>query len=320
MLFMKEKRAVVPQEGRLARVGPDDLKGSNIQKAVLNDCLTHSWSIFPWSGGVAVGLVGVVALSPAVVGVGVGLLFIGSSTFIWNYVVNGENRAIEKVNTLRQLRRQQSVTDLGDLAELCSQAGFTDGANKAGQIKEAFGHLVAYLHEKSGVAVDGWRVLAEDTFKQGFATLADALDVFKAIESVDVAQLQGEIKGFNTELAKLDATSVRARTLKLSIQDHQKRIDLVETNKDQLAELLQRTDEIEAAMQEAMLKLASMGNRGSTSLLDDGGGPAQRLRSAVDAAKRVEERMRGKSDAETAALRSQYIDAAREDSNSNINS
>jgi hypothetical protein len=311
MLFSsQDTRAGAPQEGHV-RVSPDDLKGANIQKAVFNDCLQHSWSIFPWSGGVAVGLIGVVALSPAVVAGGVGLFFVGTSAFIWNYVVNGESRAIEKVNTLRQLRRQQAVTDLGDLAQKCLAAGFTEGAYQASHLQEAYGHLLAHLHEKSGNLVDSWRVLAEDTPKQGFATLSFALDVFKSIQSVDVRHVSTELLILERELAGLDEKSVRARTLKLSIQDHKNRLELIETNKDQLAELLHRSEEIEAALKDALLKIASMGNSDTASFLDTEGGAAQRLRSAVDAAKRVEERHRGKSDAETAALRSEYIDTER---------
>jgi hypothetical protein len=293
------------------RVSLEDLKGENIQKAVLKDCLLSNWSIFPWATGVAVTMVGVVALSPAAVGGGALLFFVGSAAFIYNYVISGESRAVEKVNSLRALRHAQTISDLGFLSMRCREAGFKEGAAKADQLQLAYNHLQEYFLRKDGAAVEGWKSLAEDTFKQGLASLTNALDLYKAIKSVDLDQLAAEAAAYKKERGTLDKDSPRARTLKMAIKDRAERAAFVETNKDQLAELLLHAEEIEAALQEALLKLAAMGNQDPASFLDSDGGSAQRLKSAVDAAKRVEERLRGQSDAETAALRSEYIDAGR---------
>lgn len=300
-----------PKDAPPPRVKPEDLIGGNVSKAVLHDCLQEDWSLFPWAGGAAVAIVGGVALSPVVVGTGVGLLFVGTATFIWNYVVHGERRAVEKVNYLRQRRRAQDVEDLAALAKKCRINGFNEGASKASDLKLNYGKLVAYLVERSGGSVEAWRVLADDTFKQGYATLVRALDVHNSIESVNVEQIKSELNILKVELGTLDPASSKARNRQASIVDHQSRLDLVETNKEQLAELLQNIDGIATSLQEALLKIAALSDRGPEDFLDADGGAAMRLRENLDAAKRVEQRLRGLSDDTSARLRSEYAEAGK---------
>jgi hypothetical protein len=293
------------------RVNLEDLKGGNIAKSVFQDCLQEAWSIFPWALGAGVGILGIVAHALAFVGLGIGLLFVGTATFIWNYIVHGERRAIEKVNYLRQRRRDQDVEDLAAVAKKCRLNGFNEGASKANDLKVNYGKLVAYLVERSGGSVDAWRVLADDTFKQGYGTLVRALDVHNSIESVNVEQIQTELTILKAEFSALDPASSRARNKKASIDDHQSRLDLVETNKEQLAELLQNIDGIATSLQEALLKIAALSDRGPEDFLDADGGAANRLRENLDAAKRVEQRLRGLSDDQSAQLRNEYMEAGK---------
>jgi hypothetical protein len=258
-----------------------------------------------------VGFFGLVALNPITVAVGLGLAFLGTSAFVWNYVINGEKRAVDRVQMLREIRRQQVVSDFDRLIASCQSAGFPAGAIKAASLCEAYGHLLEYLRQRSGSTVDSFRVFAEDTFKQGFSILKRELDIFNAIKSVEIDQVSGDIQLMNRQLAKLDENSPRAHTIRLQIAEYQRRIDLVTQEKDQLSELLVRSDEIEGALQETLIKLAGMSQSDPSQFLDDDNGAVQRLRTAVEAAKRVEERLRGGSDAETTALMKEYAGADR---------
>lgn len=298
-----------PAAAKQVRITPDDFKGSNVSKAVLSECVQHPATILPAAGSV-VAIVATVAIAVTPVGVGlaVGLAFASVSAFVWNYVVNGEQRAVVRVNQLRELRRGQMVTDFDDLAQACLAAGFKDGSSKAASLKQSYLNLLQYLQAHAGTSVDSFRFLAEDTLKQGLQTLTQALDMFKAIGAVDVNQLRAEVSGFDSELAKLAADAPRAKTVQLSIEEHNNRIELVRKHQDQLAELLQHADEIEAALQQTWMELTALGQQDPATMLSDGGDAASRLKSTVEAARRVEESLRGNS-ASDAALRSKYLDA-----------
>jgi uncharacterized membrane-anchored protein YhcB (DUF1043 family) len=293
------------------RITADDFKGENVQKAVLSQSLGSPATLFPWAGSA-----GMVAWSfiagPTEVSVmaAIGLAVAGAIGFVWNYIINGEHRAAAHVQTLRNQRRQQVHSELDAIAAEAESIGFPEGTKQAKQLTAAYENLVKFLGEQAAsLNVDQFSVLAEDTFKQGVAVLAEALDMFKAVQSVDKGKLAQELLKWRRDASRA-GEDARSKTLQAQIDQNQRRLDLLRERTAQIEDLLARSDGIQLALQSTYMELVDMEHRDPTELLSNDGGAATRLKGAVDAARRVETKLRGDETPEEKASNEEYLRAA----------
>ena len=265
----------------------DDFKAEAVQGAVMKESIQHPGTIYPLAGsGLALAWSLLIAPTPASVGLAFGLAFVGASAFVYNFVVKGPERAARHVTRLREMRRQYTDSMLSQLANDCFKQGFSLGRKEANDMRLAWRQLADYLEEnKTGVASDRFRILAEDSCHQGVSVLEQALSIFKAMRSIDVDSLNRELFVLRQHLAALDERCSQAKTLHIQIDSHLKRLHLYEQSKERLEQLLAEANEIELALQSTYLELADLGNQSIDEFLSEGGGASNRLVSAVEAAR-----------------------------------
>lgn len=288
---------------------PEDFTGAAVEKAVLKESLQHPATIYPLAASaLALSWTMIVAPSPASLGLMLALAFTSASSFVYNFVVKGPERAQNYVNRLRELRRRCEVQSLDQLTVSFNRVGFSEGAKEAQELKAAYEQLANYLAQSSQLpSVDRFSVLAEESLRQGVRTLQQALYVFTAMESVDMESLQAELARWQRRLSKLDPNSTEAKTIKQQIDSHNKRIELCNHSDEKLSQLIAESNEIETAMQTTYLELVDSGNQNLDDFLREDGSAVSRLNQAVEAAKRVEQRLRG-DDEEEEARQQKYLE------------
>lgn len=295
-----------PQPGKKPQA--EDFTGAAVSKAVLKESLEHPATIYPAAGSaLAVAWTLMVAASPTSLAFALGCAFVGASSFIYNYVVKGPDKATAYVAKLRELRRQHALIELEAFALECSKNGLVEGAKSARELKTAYLHLTDYLQShKDGIGAERFASLAEDTFQEGMRILGQALAVYKAVEITDVAVLAKEVERWKKQLEGMDPKNPSVRALTMQIEANQRRITIDEQQQNELVQLFAQANEIESALQTTYLELIDLQNHNIGNTFNEEGGAASRLKSAVDVARRVEQRLRG-DDSEDQEKRDKYV-------------
>jgi hypothetical protein len=276
------------------RPAPEDFTPEAIQRAVLAETLQHPATILPWAGSVVAGvwtlLMG--ATPESVIALMTGL-FAGTAAWVVNFYIRGDERARSHVEKLRALRRDHDVESLEELVENCVSANFKQGAKEAAELKQAylkFGEFLSGRPRRSDdLQSQRLSVLAEDTYREGRAILAKALQVFKALQSVNVEALKAERNELQRKLKNCKKTQVKSFEQQLEVQ--QKRIELYEKQEGLLEQLITESNELEAALETAYLEAVDLVAH-DAELTTWQSGAGLRLERAVEAARRAEERLR----------------------------
>jgi hypothetical protein len=299
---MQDKPARTPKEA--------DFSGKAVTGTVLKESIEHPATIYPLAcSALALGWTVMIAASPVSIGLSFGLAFVGASSFVYNYVVKGPERVALHIAEMREARRGQSIDHLGDLVATCERAGLHEGAKEASELGTAFIQLMRFFDErKQDVTTEKFRQLADDSFKQGIATIEHALATHKAMAAINVRALQDEVSSWQKELKRLDPESSRAKALSKQVESHQRRLELHSRGMDKLTQLLADSNEIESALQSTYVELVDLGNEDMQDFLREDSSASSRLRNAVDVARRVEQRLRGGEDAEFEAKKNKYLD------------
>lgn len=292
----------------------DDFKNESVHNSVLKDALQHPATIYP--AVLALGALFwtvVIAASPVSIGVACALAAASAIGFVWNYVVRGEKKSQEYVAKLREQRAAHELYSLDELKKQCELAGYPEGAKEVIELKTAYANLTGYLkQQKSDAALERFRILAQDCFRQGISVLEKALDLFKALSTVNTKTLKKEIADWKREKElRNDDNSQASRALDTQIAAHESRLEKYDQSLERLGELIAEVNNIESVLETAHLELVDLGSKDPAAILSDDSGAATRLKTALTAARRVEERMRGQ-DAEDSARRDKYQKAARE--------
>lgn len=304
------------QSQRTPKPSVDDFSGAAIDRAIRKQALEHPATIYPVVAGAGIGvaMTVMVGLSPLSLGLILGGLFVGGSAFIINYWVNGEARAARHVNQLREQLREAEQQEVVDLSHECDNAGFEEGARHARELTEAYRNLRNYLREtqsrSSGQQFENFRHLAEGTHREGAVVLREALEIFKALQTVDVDALQKEVQGWQKERKKLPQDSETGEALDKRIEANNRRIERCKEREAQLVQLFAQVSNIQTALQTTYLELVDLGKADPTTMLARDGGASQRLETAVEAARRVERKLRGLQDPAEKARDREYLRAS----------
>jgi hypothetical protein len=212
-------------------------------------------------------------------------LFAGTAAWVVNFYIRGDERARSHVEKLRALRRDHDVESLEELVENCVSANFKQGAKEAAELKQAylkFGEFLSGRPRRSDdLQSQRLSVLAEDTYREGRAILAKALQVFKALQSVNVEALKAERNELQRKLKNCKKTQVKSFEQQLEVQ--QKRIELYEKQEGLLEQLITESNELEAALETAYLEAVDLVAHDAE---------LTTWQSGAGAARRAEERLR----------------------------
>jgi len=303
----------------VSKPNPEDFKPGKVAMEVRTDALCHPATIYPLFGsiGAVVCAVAIPVTLPVAASIAtIGILTSGASWY-YNYVLKGEEKVAQRYAYLRQQRRQFEKQELAQLIAACQKAKFADGVSEAQKLDDAYQPLLDYFQEKlatkSIAAIEEFQILAADTYRQGVSVLAKALDVSKALSAVDIEGLEKEIGSWETALRSAKDGSTKAKTLEQQIASNKRRIDRYNERQEQHLELLAQVNGIEADLEITFLEFVDLGNRDISTFVSGEGGASQRLRARVEAARRVEERLRG-NDTEDNERRNKYRQAADQES------
>jgi hypothetical protein len=259
---------------------------------VLRDTLQHPATILPAAlAAVAALWSAAIDLSPASLMAMLGCGFVGAAAWVINYVGRGNTLAEQHVQTLRALRAEYERREVEALALTCNSAGFLAGAKEVQELTTAYQKLHRFLEEQTGqgsTSSERFRVLAEDTYRHGVALLHRALNLFRALQGVDVAALEQERQAWITQQEHEGPSESLAR----NIEAHTKRLDRYHRRQEELRALLAQLNELETALETAYLEVVDLVGQEAGGRLFESGAAAH-LQIAVEAARRVEQRLRG---------------------------
>jgi hypothetical protein len=274
----------------------DDFTPRAVQRAILQDTLQHPATIVPAALATVAALWSVaIDLSPASLLATLGFSFISAASWVINYVGRGDKLVEQHIQKLRALRDDYERREIEDLALACREAGFTAGAKEAQEITNAYRKLQQFLvAQRAGhgnVSAERFRVLAEETYRHGVTILRRALNLFQALQRVDVATLEQERR----EWIRQREQEGRAESLERNIEAHTKRLDRYHQRAEELRALIAQLNELETALETAHLEVVDLVGEAPSK------GPfasdaASHLERAVEAARRVEQRLRGFGD------------------------
>ncbi len=310
----RPKRGSAGRERAGRRPTADDFTKRAVGRAVLTETLQHPLTILPAAAAAVGGLyMGLLGAGPLAFGLTLGSAVVGAGSWIVNYFLRGEAFAERHVSALRDARRDHRHATLATLEASWATTGNIEGVGQARELREAFARLVGYVEEtegaRGGIDLDRLRVLAEDTYDEGVRILRMALETQQALQALDVEKLRRELAIWQTELTSardLGIDDPRLAGHELRIDGHRKRLRLYDERLETLAGLLAQSEVLESALESAYLEVVDLR---SADTLVARGHAAEALERAVDAARRVEDRMRERMTRNPEADRA-YLDAA----------
>jgi hypothetical protein len=271
----------------------EDFTSRAIQRAVLRDTLQHPATILPGALATVAALWSVaIDLSPASLLAVLGFSFVGAAAWVINYVGRGDTLAEQHIQKLRALRADYERREVEELVLACQRAGFSAGTKESQDLTAAYDKLRQFLVEQQAsqghVSGERFRVLAEDTYRHGVAILQRALNLFQALQGVDVDTLEQERQAWLRQRQQEGASE----SLERNIEACTKRLDLYHRRTEELQVLIAQLNELETALETTYLEVVDLvGQEASAGLFESGA--AAHLERAVAAARRVEQRLRG---------------------------
>jgi hypothetical protein len=272
-----------------------------VRRAVLQATLQHPATILPAALAVVTALWSVtIDLSPASLMAILGFGFMSAAAWVINYIGRGDTLVEQHIQQLRLLRDEYERREVDELTLACRQTGFTTGTKEAQELTEAYHKLQQFLVEQQAgqenASIERFRVLAQETYRHGVVILRRALNLFQALQRVDVDTLEQERMGWIQQRAQEGTVE----SLERNIEAHTKRLDRYHQREEELRTLIAQLNELETALETAHLEIVDLVGQAASS------GPlassaASHLERAVEAARRVEQRLRGFGDEDTRA-------------------
>lgn len=271
----------------------EDFTPRAVQRAVLRDTLQHPATILPAAlAAVAALWSAAIDLSPVSLLAMLGFGFIGAVAWVVNYVGRGDTLAEQHILKLRALRAEYERREVEELALACRDAGFLAGPKAAQGLTDAYHKLQQFLVQQQagqgGISGERFRVLAEETYRHGIALLHKALHLFQALQGVEVEALEQERQAW----LRQQQQEGPSESLTRNIEAHTKRLDRYRQREEELQTLIAQLNELETALATAYLEVIDLVGQDASAGLFESSAAAQ-LERAVEAARRVEQRLRG---------------------------
>jgi len=276
------------QKGKQSSVSVESLTDEEaIFKAVRNKCIQSPFTVLPLA------LAGGLLLLTASFGFGFPGVFaafvlgvVGAAAFVYNMWIRGEALTREHIKWMMEQLKEDRHNALGEIAKMCRDIGFSEGAKEAAELSAAYSQYTTFLETRAGAklgsAVSQRLALAESAREAGIGHLRHAAEIHTTLAAVDIGKLRRE----HAEWAKkLGNPMIKQGVLEIQISAHARQIE----RHDQLAlkrdQLLASTNELEAALMNAFMSEAG---RAELSLDKNSDNPATRLFNVVAAAEAAE--------------------------------
>jgi hypothetical protein len=279
----------------------EDFTPRAVQRAVLQETLQHPATLLPAAlAAVAALWSAAIDLSPASLMAMLGCGFVSVGAWVINYVGRGDTLVEQRIQQLLALREAYERREVEDLALACREAGFLVGAKEAQELTAAYHKLHQVLGEQwagqGNAGRERFRVLAEETYRHGVAILQRALNLFRALQRIDVDTLERERQAWIGQRAQEGASE----SLERNIEAHTKRLDRYRQREEELRALVAQLNELETALETTQLEVVDLvGHAAGEGLFESDA--AAHLERAVEAARRAEQRLRGFGDEDTRA-------------------
>lgn len=270
----------------------EDFTPRAVQRAVLQQTLHHPATILPAALATVAALWSLaIDLSPTSLVAMLGCSFVSVAAWVINYVGRGEHLAAQHIRALQQSRDAQEHQAVATLIQECRDAGFEDGAKEASELTAAYAKLQQFLLTQLAGQDDArgtrFQVLAEETYRYGVAILHKALNLFQALQRVDVQALEQERQSWISQRQEQPVSP----SLERNIAAHTQRLERYHERQEELHALLAQLNELETALETAYLEIVDLVGEASSTVLFDSQAVSG-LQTAVDAARRVEQRLR----------------------------
>jgi hypothetical protein len=292
----------------LAKPTAEDFSARAIQRAVLAETVQHPLTILPAAvSGLSLLYMALISFDQQSFALAFGAALFGAAAWVVNYFFRGESFARARVAALRARREQYKEDELESLKARCATERFAEGARIAAGLAQAYDALHRLLSERAGAGdlnATRFLVLSEDTFEQALALLRSALESHRALREIDGRMLRHELDAATAERRALSGrntatdadTEARIAALQTRIANYQKRLTLYEEGVRAVRHELAECDGLKAALETAYLEVIDLGREASPGTH---GAAADKLATAVGAARRVDERLRASRDTGT---------------------
>jgi hypothetical protein len=271
----------------------EDFTPRAVQRAVLKETLQHPATILPAALAAVAALWSVaIDLSPASLLAVLGFGFVSAAAWVINYIGRGDKLVEQHIRKLRALRDEYERREAENLAVACRQAGFVAGAKEGQELTAAYHKLHQFLSaqpaDQGNASGERFRILAEETYRHGVAILRRALNLFQALQRVDADALERERKDWIREREQRGPSD----SLDRHIEAHTKRLDRYRRREEELRALIAQVNELETALETAYLEVVDLVGQ-AAGVRPFASEAASHLERAVEAARRVEQRLRG---------------------------
>jgi hypothetical protein len=303
----------------------EDFAPGKVRKAIAKRAFTSPVTIFPFAiSGIALVYLGLIALDPTALFALFASGFIGSASWFYHFLYKGDDLSKSYVEYLREKRNRVRGNNMQKLLEQLENIGYSDGYETANGFQKAYAKLEAFLagedvKNKGSSSGQNYLSLAEDTFRQGMATLQNAYDLYAALQSMDRSELENDLKRFNRDLRALQgssevndlkATKIQTLTTKVGICDRQ--LKLYDQKTQLLDELLAQGEQFKGAFEVSLIELTDLARQnGKVFFSKNQLSGTTELEKAINAARKVEEKLRGLTDPTTAAEDEMYLKAGK---------
>jgi len=290
LIGKKEEPARVPTA--------DDFKARAVRKAVLSQTIQNPITLAPLSlCGASVLWILLIGFSLKAIGLCLLGGLLGFGAWVYNYFIRGEELAQRHIANLQAQREQSYSQAIEGVEQEFVKDKFIDGARAARDLTQAYNNLQESLSSQKAAASSAGKrflTLAYDAHKEGVAVLRRALRIFQALQKIDPERMERELELLQRQLEqkeKEDATSAEIRSFGRRIESHNQSLERYQQRQDELRNLLDQCATLEGALERAYIEAIDLVETDSETLF--GGDAAQRLEVAVEAARRVEDRLRG---------------------------
>ena len=181
----------------------DEFKAGSVQKAIWSEALQHPTTLVPAAVAILSGAyMGLIGLDQTAFALALGGGLASLASVVYHYFIRGEDYAAAHVAKL--LARREQVRDQATeaLEERCNEIGFREGAQQAGELREAYNKLLNFLNEsESSSGVTRFSHLARDCYKEGLRLLELALGSYRVLREIDFAKLTREKEDWEKQAA-----------------------------------------------------------------------------------------------------------------------
>ena len=280
----------------------EDFSAGAVQKAIWGEVLQHPATLFP--GALAIlstAYMGLISLDKTAFALALGGALASLGSVVFNYFFRGETLAQEHVAKLLLQRNQMKNQAFHEMEGHFRETDFENGLEAVRELHEAYVKLQSLLSEKQAQrAAKGSRrfvVLADDCYREGLKLLTEAGEYHGVLRGVDRDKLAREKRAWEAKVADLSLRAqgpgnlnAQLKAAQTRMETYQKRVELFDKRQAALESLLAQCELLESALESAYLEVVDLvGGRMSMT----GSDPAEKLEMAVNAARRVEDRLRG---------------------------